>query len=129
VLATTSSAGLTPAPLLGQERRHGASSQSSLPEGTISDSAAFARASSTALAGEGRAARIARASVLGVKLHMHRDVGLCSIEHDELTAVLLLRQQRGRAAQPVPRLWNGRCDAGRTKRVNYRIGGSADVIE
>jgi hypothetical protein len=47
-------------------------------------------------------------SVVGVKLHMHRDVVLCSIEHDELTAVLLLRQQLGHAAQPVPRLWNGR---------------------
>ena len=42
------------------------------------------------------------------KLHIHRDVGVCSIEHNELTAVLLLRHQRGHAAQPVPRLWNGR---------------------
>ena len=31
---------------------------------------------------------------------MHRDVGVCSIGHDELTAVLLLRQQRG---QPCSR--------------------------
>jgi hypothetical protein len=78
---------------------------------TISDSAAFARESSTALAGEGRAAGIALASVAGVEMHMHPDVGLCSIEPDELTAVLLLRQQRWHAGQPVPRLWNGRCPA------------------
>jgi len=95
-----------------------------LPLRTISDSAAFARVSTTALAGEGRAAGIACASAVGVELHMHRDVDVCSIGHDELTAVLLLRQQRGHAAHPAPRLWNGRCDAGRTKRVNYRIGGS-----
>jgi hypothetical protein len=42
-----------------------------LPLGTIFDSAAFARASSIALAGEGRVARIARVPVAGVKLHMH----------------------------------------------------------
>jgi hypothetical protein len=29
--------------------------------------------------------------VVGVKLHMHRDVGLCSTAHDELTPVLPLR--------------------------------------
>ena len=80
----------------------------SLPLWTISNSAAFGRAGSAALAGERRAAGIARVSVLGVQLRVNRDVGLCSIEHDELTAVLLLRQQRGHAAQPVPRLWNGR---------------------
>jgi hypothetical protein len=51
----------------------------------------------TALVAEGRAAGIARASVVGVDLRMHRDVGVCSIGHDELTAVLLLRQQRGHA--------------------------------
>ena len=62
---------------------------------TSSDSAAFARASTTALAGEGRATGIARASVVGVELHAHRDVTVCSIGHDELIAVLLLRQQRG----------------------------------
>jgi hypothetical protein len=39
---------------------------------------------------------------------MHRDVGVCSIGHDELTAVLLLRQQCGHAVQPAPGLWNGR---------------------
>jgi hypothetical protein len=80
----------------------------SLPVRTISDSAAFARASAIALEGEGRAAGIARASVVGVELHMHRDVAGCWIGHDELTAVLLLRQQSGHAAQPVPRSWNGR---------------------
>jgi hypothetical protein len=47
-------------------------------------------------------------SVVGVKLHTHRDVGVRSTGHNELTAVLLVRQQRGHAAQPVPRLWNGR---------------------
>jgi hypothetical protein len=73
---------------------------------TISDSAAFARASATALASEGRAAVIALGSVVGVKLHIHRDVGVCSIGHDELAAVPLLRQQGGHAAQPVPGLWN-----------------------
>ncbi len=75
---------------------------------TSSDSAAFARASTTALAGEGRAAGIARASVDGVELHMHPDVGVCSIGYDELIAVLLLRQQREHAVQPAPGLWNGR---------------------
>jgi hypothetical protein len=49
-----------------------------------------------ALAGEGRAAGIACASVV------------CSIGHDELIAVLLLREQRGHAVQPAPGLWNGR---------------------
>ena len=39
---------------------------------------------------------------------MHRDVGVCSIGHDELTGVLLLRQQRGHAVQPAQGLWNGR---------------------
>jgi hypothetical protein len=33
---------------------------------------------------------------------------VCSIGHDELIAVLLLRQQRGHAMQPAPGLWNGR---------------------
>ena len=75
---------------------------------TSSDSAAFARASTTAPAAEGRAGGIARASVVGVELHMHPDVGVCSIGYDELIAVLLLRQQRGYAAQPAPGLWNGR---------------------
>ena len=69
---------------------------------TSSDSAAFARAITTALAGGGRAAGIERASVVGVELHMHPDVGVCSIGYDELIAVLLLRQQRGYAAQPAP---------------------------
>ena len=31
-------------------------------------------------------------AVVGVELHMHRDVDVCSIGHDELIAVLLLRQ-------------------------------------
>ena len=75
---------------------------------TSSDSAASARASTTALAGEGRAAGIARASVDGVELHMHPDVGVCAIGYDELIAVLLLRQQREHAVQPAPGLWNGR---------------------
>ena len=51
---------------------------------------------------------VARASVVGVELHMHLDVGVCSIGSDELIAVLLLRHQRGHAVQPAPRLWNGR---------------------
>ena len=75
---------------------------------TSSDSAPFARASRTALAGEGRAAGIACASVVGVELHMHPDVGVCSIGYNELIAVLLFRQQRGHAVQPPPGLWNGR---------------------
>ena len=79
-----------------------------LPLRTNSDSAAFARATSTALAGEGRAAGIARASVVGVQLHMHPDVGVCSIGYDQLMAVLLLRHQRGHAVPSAPRLWNGR---------------------
>jgi hypothetical protein len=75
---------------------------------TSPDSAAFARASTAAPAGEGRAGGIARASVVGAELHMHPDVGVCSIGYDELIAVLLLRQQRGYATQPAPGLWNGR---------------------
>jgi hypothetical protein len=59
--------------------------------GTSSDSAALAWASTTALAGEGRAAAIARASVDGVELHMRRNVGVCSVGYDDLIAVLLLR--------------------------------------
>ena len=39
---------------------------------------------------------------------MHRDVGVCSIGHDELTVVLLLRRQRSHATPPAPGLWNGR---------------------
>jgi hypothetical protein len=54
------------------------STPTSLPVRTSSDSAALARASTTALAGEGRAAGIARASVVAAVLHMHRDVGGCS---------------------------------------------------
>jgi hypothetical protein len=49
-----------------------------------------------------------RAPVVGVELHMHRDVGVCSIGHDELTVVLLLRRQRSHATPPAPGLWNGR---------------------
>jgi len=84
------------------------STPTSLPVWTSSDSAAFMRASTTALADEGRAAGIARASVDGVELHMHRDVDVCSIGYGELIAVLLLRQQREHAVQPAPGLWNGR---------------------
>ena len=65
-------------------------------------------ASTTALAGEGRAAGVASSHVVGMDLHMHPDVGVCSIGYDELIAVLLLRQQRGHAVQPAPGLWNGR---------------------
>ena len=49
-----------------------------------------------------------RGRVVGVELHAHRDVAVCSIGRDELTAVLLLPQQRGHAAQSAPGLWNGR---------------------
>jgi hypothetical protein len=80
----------------------------SLPVRTSSHNAAFTRASTTALAGEGRATEITRASVVGAELHMHRDGGVSSIGHGELIAVLLLRQQRGHAVQPAPGLWNGR---------------------
>ena len=86
---------------------------------TSSDSAAFARASTTALAGEGRAAGIACASVDGVELYMHPDVGVRSIGYDELIAVLLLRQQREHAVQPAPGLWNGR--AGELDRAVGRL--------
>jgi len=61
---------------------------------TSSGSAAFAWSGTAALAGEGRATGIARASVDGVELHMRRDVGVCSIGYNEVIAVLLLRQQR-----------------------------------
>ena len=88
-------------------RRH----STTLSVWTSSDSAAFARASTTALAGEGRAAGIACASVVGMDLHMHPDVGVCSIGYHELIAVLLLCQQRGHAVQPPPGLWNGRVTA------------------
>jgi hypothetical protein len=56
---------------------------------------AFARASTTALAGQGGAAGIGCASVVGVELHMHPDFGVCSIGYNELRAVLLLRRRRG----------------------------------
>ena len=59
----------------------------SLPLRPGSDSAAFAPASTTSLAGEGRAAGITCASVVGVELHMHPDVGVCSIGKDELIAI------------------------------------------
>ena len=91
----------------------------SLLSWTSCDSAAFARASTTALAGKGRAAAIACASVVGVELHMHPDVGVCSIGYDELIAVLLLREQRGYAAQRAPGLWNGR--AGELDRAVGRL--------
>jgi hypothetical protein len=70
------------------------------PVRTSSDSAAFARASRTAFAEPPGS----RASVDGVELHTHRDVGVCSIRYDELIATLLLRQQREPAAQPAPGL-------------------------
>ena len=79
------------------------------------------RGSSTpALAGEGRAAGIARASVVGVELHMHPDVGVCSIGYEELIAALLLRQQRGHAVQPAPGLWNGRSSTATSSDVTRR---------
>jgi hypothetical protein len=34
---------------------------------------------------------------------MCRGVGVCSIGHDELTVVLLLRRQRRHATRPLPR--------------------------
>jgi hypothetical protein len=60
-------------------RRRVQANRGPLPLGTNSDSAAFAWARTTALADEGRAAGIASASVAGVGLHMHRDVGVCPI--------------------------------------------------
>jgi len=39
---------------------------------------------------------------------MHRDFGVCSIGHDELTVVLLLHRQRRHATSPATGLWNGR---------------------
>jgi hypothetical protein len=89
----------------------------SLLRWTSSDSVAFTPASTTALAGEGRAAGIACASVVGAELHTHPDVRVCSIGHDELIAVLLLRQQRGHAVQPAPGLWNVRDASARRRRT------------
>jgi len=86
---------------------------------TSSGSAAFAWSGTAALAGEGRATGIARASVDGVELHMRRDVGVCSIGYNEVIAVLLLRQQREHVVQPVPGLWNGR--AGELDRAVRRL--------
>ena len=100
--------GLIAVLLLRQQRGHAVQPAPGLWNGRVFDSAAFARASTTAPAGEGRAGGIACASVDGVELHMHPDVGVCSIGYDGLTAVLLLRQQRGHAVQPAPGLWNGR---------------------
>ena len=94
--------------LAHRSARRGPANEAPLPGWKSSDSAAFGRASTTALGGEARAARVARACVVGVELHAHRDVAVCLIECDELTAVLLLRQQRGHAAQSAPGLWNGR---------------------
>jgi hypothetical protein len=56
--------------MLRQRFRARSRSSAALSLRTSSDSAAFARASRTALAGEGRAAGIARASVVGVELHI-----------------------------------------------------------
>jgi hypothetical protein len=98
------------------------STPTSLPVRTSSDSAAFARASTTALTGEGRAAGITRGYVDGVELHMHPNVGVCSIEYDELIAVLLLRQQRGHAVQPTPGLWNGRRGAVSLEATRLLLG-------
>jgi hypothetical protein len=89
---------------------------------TSSDSAAFARASTIALAGEGRAAGIARACVVGVELRMRPAVGVCSIGYDELIAALLLRRQRGHAAQPAPGLWNGRFPQVNPERNHHGAG-------
>ena len=71
---------------------------------------------------QGEPAGIARASVVGVELHIHPDVGVCSIRYDELIAVLVLRQQRGYATQPAPGLWNGRNGAvsGRARRAGAK---------
>ena len=93
---------------------------------TSSDSAAFARASTTAFGGEGRAAGIACACVVGVELHAHREVAVCAIGRDELTAVLLLRQQRGHAAQPAPGLWNGR-NGEPSRRCGPDRAGTAEI--
>jgi hypothetical protein len=99
---------LTAAVLAPRSVRHRPANRGSIPTWTSSDSAAVAPARTTALAGEGRAVGITRASVVGVEMHTHRDVGVCSIGLDELIAVLLLRHQRGHAVPPPPRLWNGR---------------------
>jgi len=56
-----------------------------------------------------------RAPVVGAELHMHPDVGVCSIGYGELTVVLLLRRQRRHATPRAPNLWNGR-DASASRR-------------
>ena len=81
---------------------------SCLLERTRSDSAAFARASTTTLAGEGRAAGIACVSSAAWSLHMHPAVGVCSIGYDEQITVLLLRQERGHQTRSDRGFWSGR---------------------
>ena len=56
-----------------------------------------------------------------MELHIHPDVGVCSIRYDELMAVLLLRQQREHAVQPPSGLWNGRAARDATgSKAGYR---------
>ena len=77
------------------------------PVRTNSNSGAFARASTIALAGEGRAAGIARA-------RGRREGAYASSRRRLLDwlrraiAILLLRRQRGHAVQLAPGMWNGR---------------------
>ena len=68
-------------------------------------------------------------------MHAHRDVAVCSIGRNKLTAVLLLRQQRGHAAQPAQGLWNGRRGEGAQASVEpvaasalRRLSGSARIL-
>lgn len=67
------------------ELRRAAEPEFRVVEWTISDGAAFARRAQLLSQAKGEPPG-SRASVVGVKLHMHRDVGICSIGHDELAA-------------------------------------------
>jgi hypothetical protein len=39
--------------------------------------------------------------------YMHHEIGVCSIDHNELSATLPLRDEREHATRPAARLWNG----------------------
>ncbi len=93
--------------LLRRQRRHATPPASGLWNGRA-PTARRSRGRAQPLSEAKGEQRGSRARVVGVELHAHRDLAVCSIGRDELTAVLLLRQQRGHAAQPAPGLWNGR---------------------
>jgi hypothetical protein len=108
---------LIPALLLRQERGRQARADRGFRSGRA-PTARRSRGRAQPLSQETGQPTGSRAPVVGVELRMHRDVGVCSIGHDELTVVLLLRRQRRHATPPASGLWNGR--VGRARRRPLR---------